>query len=87
MLRTRGGKEEILYDRPGSAEFSYNPPFTDCPIAQPVELRAGDVITTRCTWKNTTDRRLLFPEEMCAAFGYILGDQPELGCADGVWNN
>lgn len=76
-----------VYDKPGSPEFSYNPPALDFPISAPLQINAGDVIGATCTWKNTTDHALSFPDEMCAAFGYILGSDPEHGCSDGAWNN
>lgn len=86
-LTPAGGAAQIIYDQPGAADFSFNPPYIDYPIAKPIDIHPGDKITTTCTWNNTTGRVLAFPDEMCAAFGYVLGNEPEAGCADGVWNN
>jgi hypothetical protein len=35
------------------------------------ELKAGDVIRTTCTYRNTSGRNLTFPAEMCATYGYF----------------
>lgn len=77
----------VVYDKPGAADFSFNPPYLDYPVDAPVVIHAGDTITASCTWMNTTGKTLYFPDEMCAAFGYVLGNDPEAGCADGTWNN
>ncbi len=85
-LTTPAG-DQILYDKPGQGDFSYNPPFVDYPTDKPLLINPGDKITTSCTWNNMRDTALAFPDEMCAAFGYVLGTEAESGCADGVWNN
>jgi hypothetical protein len=82
-----GGTPQVVYDVPGAADFSYNPPYEDYPVANPVPIHVGDKVSVSCTWTNTTPNTLAFPSEMCAAFGYVLGNDPERGCADGSWNN
>jgi hypothetical protein len=82
-----GGQPTVVYDKPGAADFAFNPPFIDYPIATPVDIHVGDSISVTCTWMNPTAKTLMFPDEMCAAFGYVLGNDPEHGCADGAWNN
>ena len=78
--------DHLIYDKPGSGDFSYNPPFLDYPADKPLVINPGDKVTASCTWTNTRDTALSFPDEMCAAFGYVVGTDPESGCADGVWN-
>ncbi len=82
-----GGAPQIIYDKPGAQDFSFNPPYIDYPLSAPLLLHMGDTVTSTCTWNNTLDKPLMFPDEMCAAFGYVLGNDPEAGCADGAWNN
>ena len=78
--------DHVVYDKPGAGDFSYNPPFVDYPADKPLVINPGDKIATTCTWTNTRDTALSFPDEMCAAFGYVIGNDAELGCADGSWN-
>ncbi|MFO0554853.1 MAG: hypothetical protein U0271_41130 [Polyangiaceae bacterium] len=82
-----GSGPEMVYDKPGSDEFSYNPPYIDYPTTAPLVVKAGTTITATCTYQNNEDKPLTFPTEMCAAFGYILGTEAEFGCSDNVWNN
>lgn len=86
-LTPAGKAPQIVYDVPGAADFSYNPPFKDYPLSNPIVVHAGDNVAVTCTWTNTTANTLGFPSEMCAAFGYVIGNDPEHGCADGSWNN
>jgi hypothetical protein len=46
-----------------------------------VQLRAGDVIHTDCRFNNTEGHSLIFPQEMCATFGYYF-PAPE---GEGIW--
>ncbi len=81
-----GSGTQTVYDEPGAEDFSYNPPYLDYTTAQPLVIAQGTTITVTCTWKNPGTTPLAFPSEMCAAFGYVLGDGVEQGCADGKWN-
>ncbi len=88
VTMTQGsGNAKVYYDKPGAMDFSYDPPAVDYPVAAPLEINVGDKIAVTCTWNNTTGKPLRFPTEMCAVFGYVLGNEPERGCADGEWNN
>lgn len=82
-----GTGPKTVYDKPGSEEFSYNPPWIDYSTDKPLVIKKGTKITTQCDYNNTTANPLLFPTEMCAGFGYLLGTEAEFGCADGVWNH
>lgn len=84
---TNEAGERVIYDKSGSGDFSYNPPFIDYPTNKPLVINAGEKITASCTWTNTKETPLAFPDEMCAAFGYVIGSEPEAGCSDGIWNN
>jgi hypothetical protein len=82
-----GSGPQTFYDKPGAADFSYNPPGIDYPTSAPLVIKKGTKITTHCEYDNTTDKPLTFPTEMCAAFGYLVGSEPEFGCTGGVWNH
>ena len=82
-----GTGPKTFYDKPGAGDFSFNPPAVDYPTTAPLVIKKGTTITANCEYDNTTPKTLSFPTEMCAAFGYLLGADPEFGCADGVWNH
>ena len=82
-----GSGPKTIYDKQGSEEFSYNPPYVDYATDKPLLIKKGTKITTQCDYNNTTADPLLFPTEMCAAFGYLLGSEAEFGCTDEVWNH
>jgi hypothetical protein len=48
-----------------------------------LQVKAGDVLTTTCTWNNTTDSALAFPDEMCAAFGLVYPADRTIECTKG----
>lgn len=82
-----GSGPKTVYDKPGAGDFSYNPPYVDYATATPLAIKKGTTITATCDYDNTTPHPLSFPTEMCAAFGYLLGTEAELGCADNQWNH
>jgi hypothetical protein len=48
--------------------------------ANPFKLRAGDKIRVTCTWNNTLDHDLVYPEEMCGTFAFHLSGAEPLSC-------
>jgi hypothetical protein len=73
------GAEEIYLVDPWVPEFRDAPPI-EFMWDQPIELAAGQVLRTRCTWDNVRPHALTFPEEMCATFGYIRGTTESVVC-------
>lgn len=60
------------------------PPVKDYGVETPLQLKAGDVMRTTCVFNNTTGRKLDFPHEMCATYGYFFPAPPgaeEFTCA------
>ena len=55
---------------PWLAEYRDNPPVQEFGEVTPLELSEGDIVRTKCVFKNTTDKALAFPSEMCASYGY-----------------
>jgi hypothetical protein len=68
ILLDDGTGPKLVYDEPGAEDFSFNPPFEDYPISEPLTISKGTTITARCTWQNPDTEPLGFPTEMCAAF-------------------
>jgi hypothetical protein len=77
--------DRLVYDKETAGDFQFNPPLVDFPLSAPLALEAGEEIKARCTWTNDTDATLLFPNEMCVGFAYLVGDEPDTGCVNGQW--
>jgi hypothetical protein len=79
-LSNGGSPMQPLYKvDPWKPEFRDTAPTTSF-YADPLQLRAGSVIRTTCTWNNTTDRVVGFPAEMCTLFAYVGGSREQLQC-------
>lgn len=76
----------MLIDLPEwDPEYRDFPPVEDY-SKEPVELKAGDWIRTRCVFRNNTAEPLTFPGEMCASYGYFFpadAGKEEWTCAPG----
>jgi hypothetical protein len=58
--------------------FTSHPPMDYYPMAEPLKLKAGQILRQTCTWNNDTAEPLLFPREMCLSFNYYypgVGDE------------
>jgi hypothetical protein len=65
------GSIETLYDLPvWDVEYRDNPPITRYELEE-MQVKAGESFTTTCSWNNTTDEILGFPEEMCVASAMV----------------
>jgi hypothetical protein len=71
--------ESLYLVDPWREEFRDAPPVS-LYFENPMQLAAGTVIQTSCTWSNDTGESIVFPQEMCAAFGYIAGTQSPVHC-------
>ncbi len=68
---TSGDETSRIYDEPEwKLDFRDEPPMQDFG-ADGRLLLEGDVLTTTCTWDNTTDEEITFPYEMCASVGVV----------------
>ena len=47
---------------------------------EPLQVQPGDTFTTTCSWHNSTDHTLQFPEEMCATVGVAYPRESALTC-------
>jgi hypothetical protein len=75
----------MIYDTAWDATYQFNPPRNYYPVAQPFTLHAGDQIAVDCTYDNTTGAEVMFPREMCVAWGYFFPADTEIDCVDGSW--
>ncbi len=64
--------ESIYLVDPWYADFRDAPPVTLL-RDNPLHLAKGTIVRTICDWNNPDDVDLQFPDEMCAAFGYVSG--------------
>ncbi len=62
-------EQELLTVPEWSPEYRDYPPISDM-VDQPLALTTGQKIRLTCTFENTTDSDLTFPQEMCAVYGY-----------------
>lgn len=75
------GETMVLKDDPSwTGEWATSPNFARRPIADPIVLPAGTELEQTCSWNNTTNRDLGFPDEMCAFFAFHL-DSVDRQCA------
>ena len=61
------------------ADYRDDPPV-NLYTQNPKLLPAGTVIRTSCSWNNTTDHTIGFPEEMCVSFGLVSGTKEPVVC-------
>jgi len=74
---------ELLYlVDPWQADFRDVPPVTLF-LNEPRPLAKGTILRISCGWENTEPEELIFPFEMCAAFGLVAGVQDPIECRIG----
>jgi hypothetical protein len=66
---THADTTERVYEIPEWDPGMRDQPPTDDYEAGAFAVRAGDRFVTTCTWLNTTERELNFPQEMCVTAG------------------
>lgn len=62
--------EEVIRIDEWESWMRDEPPVTKWSMEEPFELKAGDMMRTVCNFRNTTNKKLIFPEEMCSTYGY-----------------
>jgi len=74
------GTERIYEIAEWEADFRDRPPVNEYENGS-FTVSEGDTFTTSCSWNNTTDQALGFPEEMCVTFGFAYETKLPLICA------
>jgi hypothetical protein len=78
---TSGDTTERIYEvEEWNVEYRDRPPIHEYGDGD-FTVAAGDVFSTSCTWDNTTDPTLGFPEEMCVTFGFAYESKLPIICA------
>jgi hypothetical protein len=65
LLPETGDTGSMLYDVAWSDEYSSHPPVLRYDRSAPLVLTGGTRFRQTCTWENTGDQPLIFPNEMC----------------------
>lgn len=65
---------------------SWDPVFRDAPfivssVDEPVQIAAGTVFETSCSWFNDTEEDLVFPHEMCATVSFVYPQKTTTVCS------
>lgn len=80
-----GNRVRMLKDDPvWNYEWSLNPNASVFTLAAPEMIHAGETVHTRCTYQNATSAAIAFPNEMCAFTSFVLRDEGDLICFDGL---
>ena len=72
--------EEVLVEREWTPLYVSDPIIEQYEVDDPLVLAAGTRLRQTCRWFNETADRLLFPREMCLAYGLYVPDQGEVFC-------
>jgi len=79
------GVEETIYETEWQYEYASDPPMNAFSKEEPYVVKAGDTISVDCSYLNTENHDIRFPQEMCVGFGYYFPAVYEINCADGRW--
>lgn len=75
-----GESVSTLYESDWIPSFASHPPVTNYGKEVPLELKKGTRLRQTCSWKNDSDKKLLFPTEMCIGFGYYFPGTERIMC-------
>jgi hypothetical protein len=71
---------ETIYEEDWLPAFASHPPVLKYTMDAPYVLEKGTRLRQTCKWNNTTDKELMFPTEMCIAFGYYFPGENRIFC-------
>ncbi len=83
VKHTDGTTELMMKDDVWRAEEAFNPTWKRWDVNAPAKIHVGDQLHISCTWQNTTDSMMRFPDEMCDAVGFYL-ENPAMTVCDGT---
>ena len=81
---SNGAAMQAVYTLPKWQEDYRDAPPIESFVNNPLPLSNGDTLRTTCTWNNTRDHVLEWPEEMCSAFGLLTGSFEPYICDIGI---
>jgi hypothetical protein len=76
----QGNTLETVYDQAWQPLYMTHPPLLTNTLAEPHDIVAGTIYRQTCSWNNLTTNPLVFPDEMCVAFGYYFPDNGWIDC-------
>lgn len=82
-LQDLAGNWTELYHETDGAKLRNSPKELHYPPEAPLQIKAGQKWRYTCSWNNTTDHEIRFPEEMCAAFMTYFPSKGFIVCNDG----
>jgi hypothetical protein len=75
-----GNLINTLYEETWAPSYASHPPILKRTMDDPLIIKAGTRLHQTCTWDNTSPNLLLFPTEMCIAFGYYFPGNGRVLC-------
>jgi hypothetical protein len=84
LIGEDGTATPLQIDAAWDPSWAFHPNYTEFTLDAPRVLPAGSTMHTTCTWGNSGNKTLTFPDEMCIFAGIYLGDV-DASCVDGVW--
>ena len=71
---------ETIIEKEWEPVFASDPEILQFDPATPMQIAAGTRLRQTCRWFNDTEDPILFPREMCIAFGLYVPDDGEIFC-------
>jgi hypothetical protein len=85
LIHPDSSKDMLVVDDTWTSDEQFNPKFVRYSVADPKQLKVGDVLHTHCEWDNQTGMPVAFPKEMCVGFTFYFPTLGQITCSDGNW--
>ncbi|MDC3954923.1 hypothetical protein [Polyangium jinanense] len=79
-LDENGSPLKTLIDNAWQPSYASHPPVSTFTMEEPLVIPAGTRLRQTCSWDNTSSTPMLFPTEMCIAFGYYFPGESRRMC-------
>lgn len=80
VTRADGTVVPLANDVGWTQEKTFNTPWVKWDPSAPLVINPGDKFNLSCTWRNDTDKPVIFPREMCVGSGFVLEAMPQSVC-------
>jgi Copper type II ascorbate-dependent monooxygenase, C-terminal domain len=84
LILADGTTKTLKADPVWDPNWAFSPIYTTFPVESPFVIPAGATLHTTCTWENSSNKTIAFPDEMCIFGAFFIGDQ-DATCTDGTW--
>lgn len=87
LERAGQAQPELIHEDPTwTYDMQFDAVPRTWPVNDPLRIRTGDVLRTRCFWNNTSGEAYQFPREMCLSLSLFISDGSSSPvCVDGTW--